>query len=278
MRILDQLGSPLVRRALLEAALVGALCGVIGVHVLLRRLPFFTLALSHATFPGVVIASMLGASVYVGGGAAAVALVVAVAVVGSARRLDASTATGVALAGAFALGVVLQSSRRAGSRDLAAFLVGDVLNVSAADILATLIVGAIAIAAVATAHKELVFAAFDPAGAEAVGYRALPLDLLVLAAIATTVVTSVRAVGTILVVSLLVAPSLTARVWVDRVGSMMALGAAFGALAGVVGVAASTQWDVAGGAAITLVATAVLLLSLAVRPALQVINRAPARQ
>src|SRR5207248_1915986 len=77
--VLHSLGRPYFQRALLEAVLVGALGGVVGVHVLLRRLPFFVVAMSHATFPGVVLASVVGVSLFLGGtafGLVVVALVV----------------------------------------------------------------------------------------------------------------------------------------------------------------------------------------------------------
>ena len=77
--LVDAFGSPLFRRAMLEAVLVGALAGIVGVHVVLRRLPFFVTAMSHATFPGVVIASTLGFSLLLGGasfGLIVVALIV----------------------------------------------------------------------------------------------------------------------------------------------------------------------------------------------------------
>ena len=265
MNLLHQLDSPLMRRALLEAVLVGALCGAVGVHVLLRRLPFFTLALSHATFPGVVLASIVGVSLYVGGAVAALLLVLSVAAIGSTRRLEASTATGVALAGAFAIGVLLQSAQPGPSKDLAAFLVGDVLTVDASDLLMTASIGVAVIVLLTTFHKELLFTAFDPRGAAAAGYRTTSVDLLALALVALTVVTSIQAVGTILVVALLVTPALAARQWTTRVGPMMILAAALGAAAGVLGIAASAQWGVAGGSAIALSATGLLAVSIASR-------------
>ncbi|MGI8663188.1 MAG: metal ABC transporter permease [Acidimicrobiales bacterium] len=261
MTILQQLDSPLIRRALLEAVLVGALCGAVGVHVLLRRLPFFTLALSHATFPGVVAASLLGLSLRLGGAVAALALVATVAAIGSTRRLEASTATGVALSGAFALGVLLQSAQDGTSKDLTAFLVGDIFTVTRGDLLTTAAIGVAVLAALASVHKELLFSAFDPGGAAAAGYRPAGLELATLALVALTVVTSIQAVGTILVVALLVTPALAARLWLDRVVPMMVLGSLFGAASGVSGIAASAQCGIAGGAAIGLSATAILVVS-----------------
>lgn len=265
MTILHQLGSPLVRRALLEAVLVGALCGAVGVHVLLRRLPFFTLALSHATFPGVVIASLLGFSVYLGGALAAIGLVLAVAAIGSTRRLEASTATGVALSGSFALGVLLQSAQPGASRDLAGFLVGDILTVNANDLATTALIGAAVVFGLTLFHKDLVFTAFDPGGATAAGYRTAQLEVLVLALVALSVVTSIRAVGTILVVALLVTPALAARLLTDSTAGMMVMSALIGALAGVGGIAASAQWGIAGGSSIALTATALLALTAALQ-------------
>ncbi len=261
MSLLQHLESPLVRRALLEAVMVGALCGAVGVHVLLRRLPFFTLALSHATLPGVVLASMAGVSLFAGGAAAAAVVVLTVGAVGSARRLDVATATGVALSFAFATGVLLQSVREGGAKDLAAFLVGDVLTTSAADLRTTVIAGTAVLLVLVLVHKEVVFGAFDPDGAGAAGYRLVGLDLIVLGAVALTVVTSVRAAGTIQVVTLLVAPALAARAWSARVAPMMVLGACFGALAGGTGIAASSQWGLAGGAAVTLSAVVILVVA-----------------
>jgi len=255
------LESDLLRRALLEAVLVGALCGLVGVHVVLRRLPFFTLALSHAALPGVVLASLAGVSLFLGSLASSLVLVAAVATLGSARRLDTSTATGVALAGAFALGVLLQSAQPGSSRDLTAFLVGSIVTVERADVLLTAVVGVAVAAVLAALHKELVLGAFDRDHAAALGYRPLVLDIVVLAMVALTVATSIRAVGTILVVALLVTPPLAARLWVDRVVPMMAVGAGVGALSGVIGMTASAEWRVAAGGAIALAATAALVAS-----------------
>jgi manganese/iron transport system permease protein len=263
MRFVDQLGSPLLQRALLEACLVSALCGVVGVHVLLRKLPFFTLALSHATLPGVVVAGAIGVSLYLGGVVAAACLVVAVAVLGSARRLDTATATGVALSAAFAAGVLLQSTQPSGGRDLAEFLVGDVLTVSATDVWVTVGVGTFVIVVLAALHKDLVFSVFDPTGAAAAGYRLLRLELIVLGLVGLTVVTAIPAVGTILVVALLVTLPLAARQWVDRLVPAMAVAAGLGVLSGFLGVAASAQWGIAAGAAIVLAATGLLGVSLA---------------
>jgi ABC-type Mn2+/Zn2+ transport system permease subunit len=114
-------------------------------------------------------------------------------------------------------------------------------------------------------HKELVLGAFDPEGARALGYSR-GLDLLLLLLIEAVVVTTVPAVGTILSVALLAVPALTARLWADRIGTTMALAALIGAGSGIIGLVASTQFQIAAGAAIAFTAAALFGLSWLLAP------------
>ena len=261
--LVDSFHSPIFRRALLEAVLVGAIAGAIGVHVVLRRLPFFVVAMSHATFPGVAIASAAGFSLFVGGAAFGLVVVAAVLLLGATRVLDDSSVTGVVLAGSFAIGVLVVSARPGSSRDLSAFLVGSVLTVTPHDIAVTVVVGALVLAVLGALHKELVMAAFDRSAAAALGYRTRLLDAVVLTVVTITLVTAVPAVGTLLAVALLTVPALTARLWAERVGTTMVIAAALGALSGFLGLCAAAIWSIAAGGAIALAAGGCFLASLA---------------
>ena len=261
------LSSPFTRRALLEAVLVGVVCGVVGVHVILRRLPFFTMAMGHATFPGVVIAALLGVNLFLGAGLFGVVVVLLVALLGSRERIDDTSAIGVVLAGTFALGVLLLSAQAGFTRDLAAYLVGSIVTVQARDLAVTAATGVVVLGGLAALHKELVLGAFDRPGLQALGYPAVALDVALLLLVELVVVTSVPAVGTIQAVALIVAPAAAARLWTDRLGTTMALAALLGAASGVAGVVVSVRWDVAAGAAIVLVAAGVFAASLLLAPA-----------
>jgi manganese/iron transport system permease protein len=261
--LVDSFQSPLFQRALLEAVLIGAIGGVVGVHVILRRLPFFVVAMSHATFPGVAIASALGVSLFLGGTAYGLVVVAAVLVLG-ATALDDASIIGVVLAGSFALGVLVVSSQPGSSRDLSAFLVGSVLTVTTADIVTTVVVGVAVLAVLAALHKELVLSAFDRSAASALGYRTAVLDAVVLVAVTVTMVTAIPAVGTLLAVALLTVPALTARLWTDRLVTTMAVAAFVGAVSGVLGLCASALWSIAAGGAIALATGACFAVSYAV--------------
>jgi ABC-type Mn2+/Zn2+ transport system permease subunit len=261
----ESLRSPFFQRALAEAVLVGVVAGVVGVHVLVRRLPFFVVAMSHATFPGVVLASVAGVSLFLGGSAFGLVVVVAVVVLGRSKVLDDATVIGVVLAGSFALGVLILSARPSSSKDLSAFLVGSVLTVERSDLVTTAVVGTVVLLVLAALHKELVLGAFDPQGAAAAGYRTALLDLCLLAVVTVALVTAVPAVGTLLAVALLTVPALAARLWADRIAPAMAVAAAIGAGSGVVGLCLSATLGIAAGGAIALSASGAFVLSAAIR-------------
>jgi ABC-type Mn2+/Zn2+ transport system permease subunit len=262
----DAFSGSFAQRALLEALMVGVLSGVIGVHVLLRRLPFFTLAMGHATFPGVVLAALAGVNLLLGAGLFGVLVVVTVALLGARDRIDDTSAIGVVLAGAFALGVLLLSAQAGFTKDLSAYLIGSIVTVQPTDLAITAVTATVVLGALAALHKELVLGAFDRDGLAALGYPAVALDVVMLLLIEVVVVTSVPAVGTILSVALITAPAATARLWTDRLGATMALSAALGASSGVIGLVLSRHWSVAAGATIVLVAGALFAVSVIVAP------------
>jgi len=242
--------------------LVSGAAALIGVQVVLRRLAFFTMAMTHATFPGVVLAELLGISLYLGG--AVVGLLAALAVVALSRRRghDPSAATAVALAFGFALGVALQSAQNGFTKDLSAYLVGSILTVSTVDLVVAGSVLVVVALVLGLAHRPLWFAAFDPVGARAAGYPVGALDLLVLVLIEAVVITALPAVGTILALSLVVAPAAAARLWTDRLAPMTALAVVIGLASALGGLWLSSAFDVATGGAICLLAAFAFVVSL----------------
>lgn len=248
----------------MEAVLVGVLAGLIGVPVVLRKLSFFTMALTHATFPGVVAAAIIGVNIYLGGAIAGILAALGIAALTRRAGQNASAATGVVLSGGFALGVGLVATQNGFSRDLSAFLVGDILTVTTQDLVVTAIVLAVVAAVLGIGARPFAYAAFDPAGARAAGHRVGLADIVLLLAIELVVVAIVPAVGTILAVALIVAPAAAARQWSDRPAVITGLAAAFGVLSGAGGLYASARWNVAAGGAITLAATVILLITLGI--------------
>jgi manganese/iron transport system permease protein len=244
----------------MEVVLMGAVTGVIGTFVVLRGLSFIGDALAHAIFPGIVAAFLLGHNIFWGALLFGLLTSFAIGVVSTSQRVKEDTAIGVFFAGAFALGIVLISSSRNFTRDLASFLFGNVLGVTSEDIVLSLIVGTGVLMAIALFYKELLIASFDRVAAQAMGIRVFWMDMLLLLLITLTIIVSLRAVGNILVLAMLVTPAAAARLLTDRLPVMMLLSAVIGALSGLVGLFVSFHQDIAAGGTIVLVATTLFML------------------
>jgi ABC-type Mn2+/Zn2+ transport system permease subunit len=271
MQVIDYLIDPLhhefMRRAMIEVVLMGAVTGAIGTFVVLRGLSFIGDALSHAIFPGVIIAFLLGASIFWGALLFGVLTSIAIGVVATHQRVKEDSAIGVLFAGTFALGVVLISSSKNFTRDLASFLFGNVLGVTMTDIWLSFGMGALVIVLIVVFYRELLITSFDRVAAQAMGLPVFLLDLLLLVMISLTIVVSLRAVGNILVVAMLVTPAAAARLLADRLLVTISLSAAIGVASGIVGLYISYYNDFAAGGTIVLVATAIFALVWLFAPA-----------
>jgi manganese/iron transport system permease protein len=262
----DPLQYEFMQRALIEVILMGIVTGAIGSYIVLRGLSFIGDALAHAIFPGIVIAFLFGYSIFLGALLFGVLTSISIAVLSTNQRVKEDSAIGVLFAGSFALGIVLISSSSNFTRDLASFLFGNVLGVTTQDIWLSAVAGVLVLAVIVLFYKELLITSFDRIAAQAMGLPVFWLDLLLLVLISLTIVVSLRAVGNILVVAMLVTPAATARLLTDRFPIMIALSAAIGATSGVAGLLISFHYDVAAGGTIVLVATSLFGLAWLLAP------------
>lgn len=270
MSLLDLLVEPMrlgfMQRGLVAAVLVGIVCAVMGAFIVLRGLAFIGDAVSHAAFPGLVIAFLLGAPLYLGGAIAAVATALGIGWVSRRGGLRFDTAVGVLFAGMFALGIVLFSTIDDYVADLFSYLLGNVLGITFADILQVSILGAMVLVIVVLLRKEFLYASFDPAGAAASGLPVEWLDYLLLALIGVTIVVSIQTVGIVLVVAMLVTPAATGQLLVDRFWDLVRVAIAVAVLSALVGLYASYYLNVASGASIVLIETFCFGLALVFSP------------
>jgi manganese/iron transport system permease protein len=203
--------------------------------------------------------------------------------IGANRRVGADAALAILLTSFFSLGVVLVSRTPSYTADLTVFLFGRVLAVDRADLLQSLALALVVLGTLWALRKELVLRAFDPEGAAAMGYRTATLDLVLNLLIALVVVAAVKAVGTVLVVALIIVPAAAARLLADRVATTAALAGALGALGGWLGLAASYEVSVghgvrlASGATIVVVLVALFALAAAAAPLRRRVGKATAR-
>ena len=254
-----------VQRALVGGGLVAVLCGVVGTWVVVRGMAFLGEALAHGMLPGVALATVLGVPVLVGGAVSAVVMSVAVGALQRRGRLSYDTSIGLLFVAMLALGVVVISHSGSFATDATAILFGDVLAITAADLALLAVATTVGVAVAALFHRPLVALALDPRLASTLGLGPRSAQAVLVGLVTLAVVASYQAVGSLLVVGLLLAPAVAAGHWTTRLPARMALAAAVGVVAVAVGLLVSWHAATAAGASIAAAAIALAGLSGAAR-------------
>ncbi|SHI28662.1 zinc/manganese transport system permease protein/manganese/iron transport system permease protein [Actinomyces denticolens] len=259
--LLDPLSLGFFTNALTGGVLAALVCSVAGTWVVIRGMGFLGEAIGHGMLPGVAISALIGLPTLVGAALSATAMGVLVALLSRRARLSQDTAIGITFVLMLSLGVIIVSRSRSFATDITAILFGDILGIRSDEI--TVLIGTLIVVLIvgAVMIRPLTALSLDPGIALTLGMRpALAqagLTLLIIAA----VVASYRAVGTLLVVALLVAPPATASLWSKSILAMTAWAAVISSACVVVGLYISLYADTAGGATITATAAGVFLLA-----------------
>ncbi|MGA8532691.1 MAG: metal ABC transporter permease [Candidatus Tumulicola sp.] len=251
-----------MQRAFVAALAVGLLCSTMGTYVVLRKLSFIGDGIAHASFAGIVIAYLRGASFYIGAAVVAVVTAVGIGFVSRRGRISLDTTIGVLFTGMFALGVYLMSQQRSYAVDLQSFLFGDILSVQPQDLWLILGLSAVVALTVVVAFRGLLYTSFDPVVAQASGIAAPTYEYALLVMLALTIVVALQAVGIVLVAALLVTPAAAAYQLTSRFAPMMALAAVFGAASTVGGLYLSYYVRASSGATIVLLATILFFVAI----------------
>lgn len=257
LELLEPFEFAFFQRGVVVATLAGALCGLVGVFVVLRSMSYIGHGLSHAVFGGAAVSAVLGVSFFVGAGVWGVLAALLIGRVSARSTVGADAAIGVVTTASFAIGLAIQSRSGAVSGSLDTVLFGNVLGVFRGDVFVIVVVGSAITAFVFAYLRELTFLTFDPEVARTSGVRVDLLDACFMIALSATVIVSVRVIGALLISAMLVIPAATARMLTDSIGRMVWLAPALGTGFGFVGMYASWYVDVPSGAMITIVAAAV---------------------
>ena len=257
--IVQPLAFEFFRQGVLASLLVGALCGMLGVYIVLRRMSYIGHGLSHSVFGGAVIAYVASLNFYVGAGLWGFFSALLINATARRRRIGADAAIGIITTASFAVGVALISKTRSFTRNFEAALFGNILGVTPLDLVVVAAVTIGVAAFILLFYKRLLFMTFDPEVAAIQGVEVGLTDSLFALAMAATIVASINVVGVTLIAATLVIPSSTARLLTDSFGRMLVLSTVFGAVSGLVGMYLSYWLDVSSGATIVLLEAAVFL-------------------
>src|SRR3954469_1214606 len=255
-----------MQRALIDLVLLGVVGGILGCWIVLYELSYSAESLSHALLPGLVVATLAGFPLLLGG---ALGLGVAVVGIAAAQRIDgidADAAVAVAITSLVGLGALLALSPSS-PPGIASILFGDVLAVSDGDLVAGAVLAAAVLVGLRLLHGQLLLGGFDRGSARALGGRPFVTELALLALVAAAIVVAVQALGNLLVVALLVGPASVARLLADRLLPMMAIATVTAVAAGIGGLYLSYYAGTAAGASVAGAVVGLYLLVAAVTAA-----------
>jgi len=268
--LVDPFTSAFMLRALGGGMLVAAICAVVGTWVVIRGMAFLGEAMAHGMLPGVAAASMLGLPVIAGAAVSAAVMTFGVSAITRRGRLSNDTSIGLLFVGMLSLGVIIVSHSRSFAVDLTAILFGDILAIREPDILLLGVALVVTTAIAALFHRRFVAFAFDSRVAHTLRLRPRLASAVLVGLVTLAVVASYGAVGSLLVVGLLLAPAVTAGHWAKRIPTTMLLAATFGVVAVYLGLLASWHLETAAGASIAATSIGIALLSAFVHQLMKV--------
>jgi len=250
-----------MQRALVVGLLISVLCPVISFFVVNRNLGFIGVGIAHAAFGGMALGSFLGvdpvsASVIFSGASA-----LGIARVSRSKRVSEDTAIGMLFSAAMALGVVLIGLKKDYTIDLFGYLFGNILAVTRGDIITIAVMGTVVLIVVSVFFKEFLLLCFDEEYGQTLGLPMVPLYYLLLVLIAITVVLAMKVIGIVLVSALLILPAATAQMWFRDYRAVIIVSIVISLCTVVSGLFASYYLNIASGASIVLIGTALFLVS-----------------
>ena len=240
------------RNGFVAAIIVGALCGFIGVYVVLRRMSYIGHGLSHAIFGGAVLSYVVNVNFFIGAGLWALLAGFLIHLISHRRWVGADAAIGVVTTSSFALGVAIVSTHRTFTRNIEAALFGNILGITQTDLWIVVVMSLVVFGALFRIRRQLLFATFDPEVASAYGVSTGKIDLLFVTLLAITVLASTQILGVTLVAAAMVIPPVIARYLTNRFQSLLILSPIIGVFCGAVGMYLSFYLDIASAATIVL--------------------------
>lgn len=261
-----------MQRALVVAILVGAVCAVLSCFLVLRGWSLMGDAIAHAVLPGIVLAFMAGIPLAVGAFAAGLSCALLTGYLKENSRIKEDTVMGIVFSGMFGLGLVLFTKIET-DQHLNHILFGNMLGVTWRDVLETAVIAGGTLLIVLAKWRDILLYCFDPQHARAIGLpvRFVHYGLLIL--LSLTIVASLKAVGIILVVAMLVAPGAIAYLLTDRFGRMLLIAAGVAIGSSTLGTIVSYHIDGATGPCIVLIQAAVFVAAFLLAPRAGILRR-----
>jgi manganese/iron transport system permease protein/iron/zinc/copper transport system permease protein len=258
--LFEPYGFQFFQHGIIVATVAGALCGLLGVFVVLRGMSYIGHGLSHAVFGGAAASAVIGINFFIGAGIWGIISGVLIARVARRRVLGADAAIGVVTTASFALGLALMNRYGQASKSIEAVLFGSVLGVKVADIVAVSLVAIFALAVIVVWYRKLLFSTFDPDVAQVSGVNVSVVEVVLLSLLSLTILVTMRVIGTLLISALLVIPAAAARMTTNSFSKLLWISPLIGAVTCFVGMNLSYHLDTSASATIILLDALVFIV------------------
>jgi len=255
-----------MQRALAGGLIIAAACSIVSFFVMVRRLAFVGMGISHAAFGGVSIGIAAGINPILAAALFCSLVSLGIGYVSRKGRLHEDTAIGIFFVAAMAMGIVLVRVANAYNIDLMSYLFGSILAMTWWDVLTLGIIALFSVAFLILFFKELLFFAFDEETAQASGMPVRFLNYTLLVTMAVLIVVSIKLLGIILVSGLLVIPAATGMQVFRNYRGVIAMSIATSLVSVALGLYISWKFDLASGAAIVLVMFGIFAISFIFSP------------
>jgi manganese/iron transport system permease protein/iron/zinc/copper transport system permease protein len=260
--LLEPLQYEFFRHGLWAALMVGALCGIVGVYIVLRGMSYIGHGLSHAAFGGAVVGYVLNFNFYIGAGLWGFLAAILIGQVSKRKKIKEDAAIGIVTTASFAIGVALISRVRKFTLSFEAALFGNILGITTADLIViSAVTGAISLL-LFLLYKQLLFTTFDKDAAKVFGIKTEWVEILFSLILAAAIIVSMNIIGVTMIAAAIVIPAVTARMLTDRFSHMMLASTVIGSATAVIGMYLSYYFNAASGATIVLFAACVFCLAV----------------
>lgn len=251
-----------VQRALVTGACLGVTCAVLAFFVVLRRMAFVGVGLSHAALGGVAVGVVLGIQPLLAAAVFTTGVAWIIGWLGGRGELSEDTAIGVFFPTAMALGVILISLSPEYRQDLLGYLFGNILSVRPSEVAPMALLTVVTLGTLGYWFKELLYMGVDEEAARAAGIPVTRLRFVLLTLLAVTIVAAMRLVGIVLVSAFLVIPAATGQAVARSLRGMMAVSVASALVAVAGGLWLSWMWDLPSGASIVMLSAALFFAAV----------------
>jgi ABC-type Mn2+/Zn2+ transport system permease subunit len=249
---------------IIVATIAGALCGLLGVFVVLRGMSYIGHGLSHAVFGGAAASAVMNINYFVGAGVWGVASGVIIGRIARRRLIGADAAIGVVTTASFALGLALLNRYGQAKKSIEAVLFGSVLGVKTIDIVAVSAVAVLSVVLIVVLYRAFLFATFDPEVAQVSGVQVAWIEALLMGLLSLTILVTMRVIGTLLISALLVIPASVARMLTNSFARMLWISPIIGAVSAFTGMYLAYFLDTSASATIILTGTLMFIVVYAV--------------